>query len=350
MSADHGTGDQPRTASLAVGAPLSLAPLRVPDFRKQTTPQALVAVPACALFVARAQALRPEFRLSADNAAAVAEICIRLDGLPLAIELAAARSTLLSPTALLEYLDRRLDLSTGDQDRPARQRTLRDAIGWSYDLLEPTAQLAFMRLAVFSGRFTREGARRVCGLADLEQIVERLVEAALVQAHPDDDEPSMHMLETVRAFGLEQLATTGEWEAAQSCHAAYYLDLAERAERASGTSEQSRWLTHLDKEHENLIAALQTSTLSEDTETALRLAGALAWFWLARGYWTQGRTSLEVALRSRRPSTPRCAPKHFEPPRSLHVDRVTLSTRRPFSMMRCACAARSMIVRDWLAR
>lgn len=273
-----------------------LAPLRVPDPRQRISPQSLAAVPACALFVARAQAVRPDFRLTADNAATVAEICTRLDGLPLAIELAAARLTLLTPSAVLKHLEHRLDLSSGDRDRPARQRTLRDAIAWSYDLLEPPEQIVVQRLAVFSGRFTLSAARAVCHLEGIEQVLERLVEANLLQIDTVEDELSLRMLETIRAFAAEQLETSGDVASVRARHAEFYVALAEEAERESGSAEQARWLARLEAEHDNLRAALHTATTREQAELALRLSGALAWFWLARGYWTDGRGWLAAAL------------------------------------------------------
>ena len=238
--------------------------------------------PAVQLFVARARAVAPEFRLDADNAAAVAEVCRRLDGLPLAIELAAARVTLLPPAALLGRLERRLGLlKGGPRDSPLRQQTLRATIDWSYTLLSEWEQALVRRLSVFSGGCTLEAAEAVAPAAgtadgDVWSGVELLVDHSLLQAvEQPDGEPRFRMLETIREYGLEQLAASEEEEATRRAHAAYYLELAEAAKPQLFGPEQVRWLESLERDHDNLRAALvgaRERALMQDQERSLDVA------------------------------------------------------------------------------
>ncbi len=257
---------------------------------------------AVRLFSERAQAVRPEFALTPENASAVADICRGLDGLPLAIELAAARIKVLPPAALLARLEKRLPLLTGGgRDLPARQQTMRDAIAWSHDLLTPEEQALFRWLAVFVGGFTLEGAEAVVFAGDALDLdvfegVASLVDKSLLrQEVGPDEEPRFAMLETIREFGLERLAARGEEAAIQNAHAAYFLALVEQAESALLGPEQMAWLTWLDAAHDNLRAALDWC-LASDAEAGLRLAGALSLFWQVRGYLLEGRRWLEALL------------------------------------------------------
>jgi predicted ATPase/DNA-binding CsgD family transcriptional regulator len=278
-------------------------PLRLPDLGAAIDPpaklDALDASDAVRLFVVRAQAARPDFALTPANADAVAAICRSLDGLPLAIELAAARSAHLSPAAILAHLDRRLPLLTGGpRDQPARLRTMRDAIAWSYDLLTSEEQAAFRRLAVFTGGWTLEAAAAVTsGEIPAVDLVASLVDQsmAFIAAH-GDDAPRYAMLDTVREFGVERLRERGEEDDARRRHAAHILALAERAEPELLGADQGVWLDRLDRELDNVRAALAWIFERGDPDAALRLAGALSWFWIKRAHIVAGRAAVEQAL------------------------------------------------------
>ena len=257
---------------------------------------------AVRLFIERAQAVKPDFALDDETAPAVAEICWRLDGLPLAIELAAARVRLLPPQALLARLEQRLPLLTGGpRDAPARHRTLRDTIAWSYDLLDAEEQRLFRRLAVFVGGCTLEAAEAVTtpdGQRDVFGGVERLCEHSLLrQAEGPGSEPRFVMLETVREFGLEQLAASGEDVVTRNAHAAYFATLGDQAER-NLILRPGPFVAVLEADADNLRAALSWTASREDAETGLRLGLAFAAFSLLRGRLAEGRAWLErlVAL------------------------------------------------------
>jgi predicted ATPase len=248
---------------------------------------------AVRLFVSRAQSVKPGFEITADNAAAVVEICSRLDGLPLAIELAAARVRLLSPEALLARFDRRLDvLERGPRDLPARQQTMRDTIAWSYDLLDPAEQQLFTHLSVFAGGATLEAAEQVAGSQD--ELIESLADKSLIQL--TGDEPRIRMLQTIRDFGLERLAESPERQVIGQRHAAYFLALAEESEQPLAGKDQARWLDRLEREQANLRAATDWLRDEGRLEEALRLGGALWRFWWLRGDIDEGRHQLEPLL------------------------------------------------------
>ena len=287
-------------------------PLALPDTNRLPMAASLAQYEAIALFMQCALAIKPDFTITPDNASAVAEICIRLDGLPLAIELAAARLKLFSPQAILARLERPFDLLRGGlRDVPSRHWTLRRAIAWSYDLLETREQIMFRRLAVFVGGCTLEAAEAVCMSMDapptgaaVPSAVEvldglaSLVDKSLLQPQEQEyGEPRFRMLDTIREYGLECLTSSGEEGAVQRAHAAYYLELAETAERALAGPEQAAWLERLEIDHGNLRAALRWSEESGESERGLRLAGALCQFWLARGYLREGREWLTRLLR-----------------------------------------------------
>jgi len=283
---------------------LPVPPLALPDPRRTPDPADLAGYPAVALFVERASATRPDFALSEENAAAVAEICARLDGLPLAIELAAARCRLLSPAAVLARLERRLSLLTaGPRDLPERQRTLRDTIAWSYDLLDVAEQRLFRRMGVFVGGCTLEAIEPVCdpdgelGI-DLFDGVASLASKSLLRQDDVDGEPRFWMLETIREYALERLEERGETEEMRRRHAEHFVALAEESERGLEGREQSTWLARLDREHDNLRAALAwDAPMMSDRELRGRLAAALVYFWFMRGHYTEGRARLRQILR-----------------------------------------------------
>jgi non-specific serine/threonine protein kinase len=261
------------------------------------------ASPAVLLFVARARAVTPNFALTDQNAATIAEICQRLDGLPLAIELAAARVKALPPAALLARLERRLPLLTGgSRDVPARQRTMRDAIAWSYDLLSDAEQTLFRRLGVFVGGFTLEAAEAVGGQpdadVDLLDGVMALLDASLLRLEEQaEDAPRYQMLETVREYALEQLELCGEADDIRARHATHFVALAERADAEFFGSQEIAWLDWCTAEVANLRAVLEWSTHDgRDPVLGLRLGAALWWFWLRRASLREGRAWLERGL------------------------------------------------------
>jgi len=270
----------------------------------------VITYPAVDLFVQRARAVKPDFAFTPEDARTVAAICHRLDGLPLAIELAAARVKLLSLPALLARLGGTdghtpLQLLTGGaRDLPERQQTLRGAIAWSYDLLRSGEKALFRRLAVFRGGCTLEAAQEVCAAADdleydLLDWLGALVDKSLVrqvQAPDAPDELRFAMLETVRDYGLEQLTASGEAEALTRRHALSFLALAEQAEPELRGRAQGAWLARLDREHDNLRTAIRWSCDGRDVEVGLRIAGALWRFWHTRGYHDEGREHLEDLL------------------------------------------------------
>jgi predicted ATPase len=252
------------------------------------------------LFVARAQAIEPTFALREANAEAVAAVCQRLEGLPLAIELAAARSAALPPAALLQRLGKRLPLLVdGPRDQPARLRTMRGAIAWSHDLLTQQEQALFRRLGVFAAGFALDAAEAVVGGDGLGSEVgggvAALVDASLLRREdaPGEGEPRYAMLETVREYALEQLAASGEEPAVRRAHADYFLRLAEAAHDAA---HQGTYRSPLTVERANLRAALAWLETAEETERNLLLVGALWPFWYVHGPYQEGRGWVERAL------------------------------------------------------
>jgi non-specific serine/threonine protein kinase len=293
---------------------LAVPPLALPDLGRLPDVETLAGVPAVALFVARARAARPDFALDDANAAAVAALCAGLDGLPLALELAAARTKVLPPGALLERLDRRLHLLTGGaRDRPPRQRTLRAAVAWSHDLLDEAERVLFRRLAVFAGGCTLDAAAAVAAAGGDELGVLDglgvLVDSSLVRrtdgARPGGAPgPRFALLETIREYAAERLAASGEAAAVECRHARHFLALAERSEAGLKGPDQGAWLAQLEAEHDNFRAVLSRLAGAPrpvgggagGAEAALRLAGALAWFWWLAGHSAEGRRWLDAAL------------------------------------------------------
>ena len=277
-------------------------PLPLPNLTQLPSAESLSQYAAVELFVQRAQLVKPDFHITGDTAPAIAEICYRLDGLPLAIELAAARIKLLPPRAILSRLENRLEFLTGGaRELPARQKTLRNAIAWSYDLLTEDEQRLFRQLSVFVGGCTLDAAEAVSGDQQgyhlLDQFGSLLDKSLLREVEGLSDEPRFTMLELLREFGLEQLSAKGEQESVRSRHANFFLALAEQAEAKLESGDQLDWINRMEQEHDNLRAALEWSkTAEEASELCLRLAGSLGLFWEARGYFSEGRERLSAIL------------------------------------------------------
>ena len=279
---------------------LPVEPLPLPHGDPAAASETLSHIDAVALFVERARAVRPSFALTAENAAAVAAICRQLDGLPLAIELAAARLRILSVEALLAQMSDRLRLlQGGPRDLPARQQTLRDTVAWSYGLLSDDDQRLFRCLAVFAGGWTLEAAAAVGALSPGETLVrlERLSDQSLVRVLERPGEPRFSLLETIRAFGLELLAECGEASDARDRHAAHFQDLAARAGPDLELGRVSTgWFARLDEERDNIRAALSWCIEHDEAERALRIAGAMSEYWVYRSDFREGREWCERAL------------------------------------------------------
>jgi predicted ATPase len=281
---------------------LPVPPLAVPAPEELTTPERL-AEPgdAVRLFVQRARGVHPDFALTTDNASTVARICGRLDGMPLAIELAAARTRLLPPRALLARLDQRLDVLRSDaRDLPERHRTLREVIGWSHGLLGAPERALFHRLAVFAGGFTVGAAEALTvSLGDGRDVLESLTalvsHSLLRQDEQPDGEPRFAMLETIHAFARDRLAEAGEEDAARHAHLEVMLATAEEAVPYLRGPEQRTWFERLEREHDNLRAALDYALDRGHVDAAIRMAEALVRFWIG-GFLTEGRDRIDRVL------------------------------------------------------
>ncbi len=277
-----------------------LPPLAVPEPGASGVADATT--PAVELFVERARAAKPDFALTEANAGAVAAICARLDGLPLAIELAAARVRLFPPAALLARLDKPLSLlSGGDAALPPRQQTMRNAIAWSYDLLEDRERRLFRRLAICVGGCDTDAAEVLWGpeddpTANVFGWIESLVDKHLLELDERGDRVRLSMLETIREYALEQLAAAGEADALQRRHAGHYHALAEQGRSALHGAEQLPWLERLETEQDNFRAALVWSQEASEIETGLAIAGSLWRFWYTRSHYDEGQTWLESLL------------------------------------------------------
>ena len=276
---------------------VALAPLGLPPRDADTSE--VVASPAVELFVARARALRPDFELASEDAPSVARICRRLDGLPLAIELAAARTKVLSLPALASRLDQSLAaLGHGRRDATARQRTLRGAISWSYGLLSPDEQVLFRRLGVFAGGWTLEAAEAVCDRGDLSidalDGLASLVDKSLLRAVEAEQE-RFSMLETIRSFAADELEASGEVEDIRRAHAHYFRELAEGAEPHLAGADPKEWLDRLEQDHDNLRTALEWA-LRKEHPLALGIVAALWRFWDIRGHVSEARRWLADTL------------------------------------------------------
>jgi predicted ATPase/class 3 adenylate cyclase len=278
-------------------------PLALPDPSRLPNTETLSQYEAVRLFVDRATAVRPRFRVTNENALAMAEITARLDGLPLAIELAARRVKLLTPGALLARLGQRLPLLSGGGgtgDLPKRQRTLRGTIEWSHDLLEPEEQRLFARLAAFAGGWTLEAAEAVAGAGLEVEVLDglgSLVDKSMVQQEETPNgEMRFLMLETIREYATERLAESGEEEEIRRRHAEHFQHLAEEAALHLTREDRVLWLARLESDHGNLRAALDWAERTEHADTGLRTAAAVWRFWLQRGHLSEGRARLERLL------------------------------------------------------
>jgi predicted ATPase/class 3 adenylate cyclase len=280
-----------------------IPPLSLPDPESLPPLENLTSYEAVRLFLERARAVKPDFALTEENAPVVVEICARLDGLPLAIELAAARIKLLAPRVLLERLGKPLKILTGGaRNLPERQRTLRNAIEWSYGLLDDGEKMLFGRLGVFSSGATLEAMEAVCDAeedlpTDVFEGASSLLDKGLLrQEEGAGGEPRFVMLETIHEFANAKLEGSGEAEAVRRAHAEYFLALAEEAEPMLWGAEDAAWLDRLEREHDNMRAALSWAIEHEEGELALRVGGALWRFWYMEGYHGEGRRWLEAAL------------------------------------------------------
>jgi predicted ATPase/DNA-binding CsgD family transcriptional regulator len=252
------------------------------------------------LFLARARAAYPDFQLTTANSTAIAKICARLDGLPLALELAAARTSTLPPAALLSRLDHALPMLTrGARDLPGRLQTMRGAIAWSYDMLDEEEQLLFQRLSIFGGGFNLdEAAALSLNADDALDSVESLVDKSLLRqtASSLDEIPRFQMLETVREFGLEQLTLRGNLASVQQAHGAYVLEMTERVAGQLFTPLHDRAIAQLEMEHDNIRTALINAQSAETGDAGLQLAGAMTLFWIVQGFFREGFQALEQVL------------------------------------------------------
>ncbi len=295
-------------------------PLKLPDLQKKETSEQLKGYDAVKLFVMRAQAVQPDFILNDAQAPVVALVCERLDGLPLAIELAAARIKLFTPQQMLERLGSRLGMLTGgSRDAPARQRTLRDTIDWSYNLLNEDEQHLFTQLGVFSGGFSLEAEVEICDPGPrydpLDGLESLLNKSLIYKAEAPDGEARFFMLETIHEYARERLEESQEERLIRNRHLAFFLALAEKAKPHLHESEQVTWLDRLEIEHGNFRAALVWSQSTEDeAESGLRLAGSLGTFWGTRGYFNEGREYLSAAL-----SQPEALERTSARARALHA-------------------------------
>jgi non-specific serine/threonine protein kinase len=279
--------------------PVEPLPLPADD---DATLEALTQNEAIRLFVERARAVRPAFQLGADNASSIATICRHLEGLPLAIELAAARSSMLSPAALLTQMsDRFRLLRDSTRDRPARHQTMREAVAWSYNLLSVEQQALFRQLAIFAGGFTPAAAtavtRTTASQGSVLDLLERLIDASLLTVEPGA-EPRFGMLETIREYALEQLVANGEEEEIRERHAAWCLSFATGGATDIRAMSDIVFLMQLAVEHQNLRAALHWFTTQGDAESLTRLVGALIWLWWTGGFISEGRSWQRRALAS----------------------------------------------------
>ena len=282
----------------------AVQPLQIPELQQPVAPEMLSQVPAVVLFLDRATAIMPDLVRSDKNVQAAAEICARVDGLPLAIELAAARVKILPPQAMLARMQSRLELLTGGaRDLPARQQTLRRTIEWSYDLLDPAERKLFARLSVFVRGCTLEAAETVGNArgdlgAEVLDTLSALVDKSLL-GHSEDPsgEPRFTMLETIREYGLDQLAVSGEEKSVRRAHAAYFLVLAEDGSSPGLTEvEEELWLDRFELDRDNFRAALDWLARTGNAEWGLRLATALLRLWHVRGPRTEGRERLLALL------------------------------------------------------
>jgi predicted ATPase len=281
----------------------NVPPLAVPDLNHLPSAETLAKFPAVDLFVSRAQAVKFDFKFTSENARVVAEICVRLEGIPLALELAAARVKLFAPGALLKELSHRLTLSgQRSADMLPRHQTLRNAVAWSYQLLEPQEKDLFAQLGVFAGGCTLEAALAVCAGVDtsevpmLEQLASLVDKSMLQHKRRENGAPRFIMLEVLREYALEQLDSAGQTEATRRRHWTYYLDLIEAIEPGPKEPDLPAWMKQLEEEHDNLRAALTWALEQNEVEAALRIAGAVWKLWQIHGHVQEGMEWMQVIL------------------------------------------------------
>ncbi len=288
----------------------TVPPFMTPDLKRLPALMSLTKYEAVRLFIERAACSKPGFAMVDSNALAIAQACHRLDGIPLAIELAAARVNTLPVERIVKRLDERFQLLTaGARTALPHHQTLQSTMDWSYDLLSTKERVLFQRLAVFGGGFTLEAAEAICigkmvEAKDVLDLLAQLVSKSLVVVGGTDREARYRMLETVRQYSQRKLDEFRETARTRERHRVYFVEFAEGVEPKLRGPEQAPWLEHLDMEHDNLRAALAWSVESGDTEGALRLSGALWWFWYVRGYHREGRQWLEDVLESSRGAPP----------------------------------------------
>jgi predicted ATPase/DNA-binding CsgD family transcriptional regulator len=276
-------------------------PLALPDVGHEQTPEELLRYEAVRLFVERAWAVAPGFGLTRENGAAVADVCARLDGMPLAIELASSRVRMLSTGQILARLDDSFRLLRGNRTAVPRHRTLEATIDWSHELLSEKEKILFRRLSVFAGGWTLSAAEEVCvgdGIEEDEilELLACLVDKSLVVVDRGDEESRYRMLETLRRYASVKLAVSAERETVHARHAAFLLELAEEAETGLAGPQQVAWLNRLETEHDDLSTALEWLTESGEAERGMRLAAALLRFWWYRGHLAEGRARIETLL------------------------------------------------------
>jgi len=272
--------------------------LQVPE-TSDVTDEQLLEFEAARLFIDRAVAVLPSFTLQREKAETVATICRRLDGIPLAIELAASRIRVLSPEQIAERLDDRFALLTGRRVGAPQHQTLQATMDWSYDLLSPREQVAMRRVSVFPGGFTLDAAERVCGdepldTADMLDFVTNLVDKSLVKYQPD--KARYDLLETVRQYAWNRLQEAAEEDPIRARHLEFFLKFAESAGLRLRTTEAAKWFDRLEVEHDNLRAALRWSLERDDVTSAAQIGSAMWWFWFVRGHWSEGQDWLERIL------------------------------------------------------
>ena len=283
---------------------IPVPPLGLPDSKSAITAKAMTEYPAVSLFIQRATALKPDFEVNEESMRTVAQICARLDGLPLAIELAAARVKLLSPSAMLARLETCLPLLTGGaRDLPARHQTLRAAMDWGYQLLTVEEQKLFRRLSVFVGGCTLEAVEAVCnakedlGLDPLDGMASMVDKSLVQRVEQAQGEPRFIILRTLREYGMEQLTASKEDAITRRAHAAYCLVLAEEGGSDGAGAERTEWLNHVELEQDNFRAALEWLTHTGDAKWGLRLGAVLFRYWEMREHLTEGRDWLARLLK-----------------------------------------------------
>jgi len=284
----------------------NVPPLAIPNLAHLPPTEALAQIPSVALFLTRARMVQSDFQLTDENARAIAEICVRLEGIPLAIELAAARVKLFSPAALLRELNNTLSvLSDRNVDVLPRHQSMRDTIEWSYRLLNAEEQSLYAHLGVFAGSFTMEAAQaiwftgnRVATTAIIELLASLIDKSMLQRQSSPNGEPRFSLLEVLREYALERLRASGQEESARRRHLQYYRDFVERLEASGGASITPEWLRQLEIEHDNLRAALRWAMDTADYESALRIAGAIWRFWQVHGHVEEGQRWLNAILES----------------------------------------------------